>query len=120
MRDRLLVSRLSLEGEFIAATDKPKQIENQQATLYPMMDYTIPKTDNWHDRFEAGQQGVNNLAAGILTGDAKVIDKTLHEIVRSNLDMMRVNFCSCGASAGYVTMLHVMPLSACKPVLLLC
>jgi hypothetical protein len=46
-----------------------------------MMDYTIPKNDNWHDRFEAGQHGVNNLAAGILTGDAKVIDKTLHEIV---------------------------------------
>jgi hypothetical protein len=45
----------------MALTDKSKQIEDPQATLY-----TISKTDNWYDRFEAGQHGVNNLAAGIL------------------------------------------------------
>jgi hypothetical protein len=116
-----LIARVALEGEFIAATDKPKQIDNPQATLYPMMDYRIPQTDNWHDRFEAGQHGVNNLASGVLTGNAKVIDNTFQEIKKAQLDMMSVSFCACGASVGYLTMIAryaIIGMQACSTPLL--
>ena len=108
-------------GEFIAATDAPKAIE--QPTIAPTLSptVTINRTDDWHNNFKQGQESVNEIRNGIITGNVKVIDNMINQLKRAQLGIYKVEFCGDGMSVGVLDMISryaAIGMQSCKQPLI--